>query len=93
MRVNHGRFDVLMPQKFLDRPDVVSSFEQAGGKTVPKSVAACRLANVGPPHGLMHGFLDHRLRQVVAHAVENDEPLDPLNIGSLCSPAVMPDSD
>jgi len=47
MRVNHGRFDILMPQKILDGPDVVSVFEQVARKTVAKSVAVCRLADAG----------------------------------------------
>ena len=40
MRVNHGRFDILMPQKLLDCSDVVSVFEHVARKTVAKSVAA-----------------------------------------------------
>jgi hypothetical protein len=68
MRVNHSCFDILMPQKLLDGPDVVSIFEQVARKTVAKGVAACRFGDAGPPHSLVHRFLDHRLMHVVAMA-------------------------
>jgi len=42
MRVNHRRFDVLMAQQFLNRPDVVVIFKQMRGKRM-----AQRVPNVG----------------------------------------------
>jgi len=37
--------DVCVAQQFLDRPDVVPGFQQAGGKAVPECVAVCGLAS------------------------------------------------
>jgi hypothetical protein len=37
--INYGCPDVLVAEKFLDRPYVVSIFQQVSGKAVPKRVA------------------------------------------------------
>ena len=34
--VNHGRADIGMPQKGLNRPNVVSDLEKVGGEAVPQ---------------------------------------------------------
>jgi hypothetical protein len=34
--VNHGGLQILVSQKLLDRPDIVSLFEQMGGEGMPK---------------------------------------------------------
>jgi hypothetical protein len=36
--VDHGRSDVTMAQQFLHRPNIVSCFEQMGGKTMSESM-------------------------------------------------------
>ena len=46
MRVNHRSGDVPVPQQFLDRANVVASFEQVRRKRVPQAV---RCGSLGTP--------------------------------------------
>jgi hypothetical protein len=32
MGIDHRRFNIIMAQEFLDRPDIVTAFEQLSGK-------------------------------------------------------------
>ena len=45
MGVDHGGFDILVPQQFLDGADVIAVFQQVGGETVPimPSTELCRV--------------------------------------------------
>ena len=58
---HHGRFDVLMPEEFLDGPDVVAILKQVGSETVPEGVTTDGFADVsqfdGLPDGLLHTTL------------------------------------
>jgi hypothetical protein len=36
VRVDHGRTDVLVPQEFLHRPNIVPVLQQMRGKAVPE---------------------------------------------------------
>jgi len=36
MRIDHGRADVLVPQEFLHRPNIVTILQQVCGKAVPE---------------------------------------------------------
>ncbi len=40
MSVNHGRADVFVPKKFLDRADVVTGLKQVRGEGMPEGMAA-----------------------------------------------------
>jgi hypothetical protein len=42
MSVNHGRFDIFMPEQFLYRANIVTSLEEMGGKAVAKGVRTDR---------------------------------------------------
>ena len=39
MRIDHGRADVLVPQKFLNRSNIITVFQKVRGKGMPKCVA------------------------------------------------------
>jgi len=39
MSINHGRIHIFVPQKLLNRPDVVTGFQQMGRKTGGKFLA------------------------------------------------------
>ena len=54
-----------MAQQFLDGPQVVAVFEKVGGKRVAQRVRRRGLRDAGPPHGLAHRPLNHRLVQMV----------------------------
>ena len=55
--VNHGRGNVLMSQKLLDRTDVVATFKQMRGKTVPERVTTRGLGNASTPDRQFHRVL------------------------------------
>jgi len=48
MCVNHGCLDILVPQQFLHRSDVVTAFKQMGGEGMPEGVAGRPLYQTGP---------------------------------------------
>ena len=58
MRVDHGRRDVLVPQEFLDGPDIVARFEEVGGETVAERMGADGLGEICQPARLLHGPLE-----------------------------------
>ncbi len=39
MRVDHGRSDVLVPQEFLHRPNIVTVLQQVRSKAVPERIS------------------------------------------------------
>jgi len=47
MSVNHGRADVFVPKKFLDRADVVTGLKQVRGEVMPECMTAHELDDVG----------------------------------------------
>ena len=57
MGVDHGGLDIFMTKELLDGADVVTSFEQVGGETVPKSMWRNMFANSGSCCGAVNGFL------------------------------------
>ena len=61
MRVDHGRADVRMPEEFLDRPDIVSRFEQVSRERMPQGMAARRLRDSRASNGVLHRPLHHGL--------------------------------
>ncbi len=58
MGVDHGRLDVLVTEKLLDRPDVMPSLKQVGGEGVAEGVRCDRLGEVCSPCGYLDGLLD-----------------------------------
>jgi len=65
MCVNHGCLDILVPQQFLDRSDVVTAFKQMGSEGMPEGVAGRLLYQTGPHHRRTHRFLHKRLIDVM----------------------------
>ena len=47
VRVNHCRWNVLMPEELLHRADVVTVRKEVGCKAVPKAMTANRLMDTG----------------------------------------------
>jgi hypothetical protein len=39
MRVHHGGFRIVVPEEFVDRPDIISLLQQRRGKTVSEGLA------------------------------------------------------
>ena len=46
-----------MPEKFLHGPDVVSVFEEMGGKAVTKCMRSDAFGDIGLPGGVADGFI------------------------------------
>ena len=65
--VDHGRTDVLMPEQLLHGADIVSVFEQTGGKAVPEGVAADMLVDAGYSDRFLHGPLQGGRTDMVPH--------------------------
>ena len=63
--IDHRRFQILVPEQLLDRPDIISLVQQVGGKAVPKCVTAHRFLDSDVTHGLGHPALDYPILQVV----------------------------
>lgn len=63
VRVNHGRGNVLMPQQFLDRPDISPATQQMRRKTMAECVTCNVLQNAG---------CLHRMSQMSGKRVEMD---------------------
>jgi len=45
MRIDHRCAHIFVTQQFLDRPDVITIFQQVGGKAMPKRMTASVLFN------------------------------------------------
>lgn len=58
-RIDHRRFDIAMPQQFLNGSNVRAAFEQVRGKRMAKRMARGPL---GEP-GLRHSLSDAVIRQ------------------------------
>ncbi len=65
MSVNHRSGDVLVPQKFLNRSDVVAILQQVGRKRMSKRVWASRFRDLRFEPGLFNGLLENRFVEVV----------------------------
>ena len=59
VRVDHGRSDVLVPQEFLHRANIVTILQQVRGKTVSERMAAAALIQAGLAYRLLDRFLQH----------------------------------
>lgn len=60
MRINHGRLDILMPQQFLDRSDVVTAFKQMGGEGMCGRSPALSDRPSSPPYAPPSAQATHR---------------------------------
>jgi len=64
--VDHRRAHVAMPQELLDRPDVVSRFEQVRRERVAQRVTSRRSSNASGPGRFLYGALGDRLMEVMS---------------------------
>jgi len=66
VRVDHGRFDIGMPQEFLNRPNVIPRFQQVGSEGVPQGVGGRTFADAGTQDGQLESPGDRTLVQMPA---------------------------
>jgi hypothetical protein len=64
MAVNHRCRDMLVPEKFLDGPNIVTPFEQIRRERVPQAVRCRRFGNTAPPDGALENALKCGLMQM-----------------------------
>lgn len=67
MSIDHGGFDVFVPEEFLDGADVVAVLEEVGGEGVAEGVGGDVFVDVGGVGGGADGFLEEAGVEVVAH--------------------------
>jgi hypothetical protein len=58
VRVNHGRTNVAVPQKFLNGSNVIAIREQMGSKRMPECMAGYPFGQSCLPHCQSHGSLN-----------------------------------
>ena len=58
-----------MAEELLNRPDVISGFEQVGGERVSESMTRCWLGNPRRSYGIFHRFLENGFVKMVAAAL------------------------
>ena len=51
MGINHGGFDILMAQEFLNGTDIVVILQKLGGKAMAKSMTTDSLVDTGQTSG------------------------------------------
>src|SRR6185369_12142464 len=66
MGINHRRRNVIVPQQFLDRPDVRPALEQVGCVRVTKGMTADVLVNANQRHRSLDRSVQGRLIQMMA---------------------------
>src|SRR5438067_13275294 len=65
VRVDHGGLEIRVAEQLLHRADVVTIFEQGGGKGVPQRVTASALRQSRITPRTLPGSLPGRLMQVL----------------------------
>jgi len=55
--VDHGGFDILVTEKFLNSADIIARFKQVGSKAVPEGMTANFFRNTRFLHRRLDGFL------------------------------------
>jgi hypothetical protein len=70
--IEHGRFQVAVPEELLDGADVVALGQEVGRKAVAKAVQRDWLGDAGPPSGVLEGALHGSLVEVVAALAAGD---------------------
>jgi len=58
LHIDDGRFQIFMPEKSLDPPDVIVFFKKPRGKAVAKRLAARRFDDICLENRLADRFLD-----------------------------------
>ena len=85
--VDHGGFDVFMPEEFLNGSYIVSALEEVGCEGVAESVRGDALANIGDLLGFANGTLECGFVNVVTGCFSG------LRVGvkSVCGEDVLPE--
>jgi len=65
MGVDHSGLNVSVTEQFLHGADIVTRFEQVGGKGVPEGMAAGWLIETSQLNGLLHSSLQIALVEVM----------------------------
>jgi hypothetical protein len=63
--VDHRRADVLVPKKFLDRPDIIPILQEMGSERMPECVASDGFLDPCPFARILDGPLDDGVVEVV----------------------------
>ncbi len=58
MRIDLGGLDILVPQQFLDRADIVTIFQQMRGKGMPQGMHTAGFDNPGGTNRPFDRFLE-----------------------------------
>lgn len=66
MGVDHGGFDALVAQQFLNGAEVVAVLQEVGGKGVAERVAANNLVDASSANGCFDRFLEAAFTDMVA---------------------------
>lgn len=66
MGIDHGGADIVVPEEFLDGPDIGAGLEEVGGETVPEGMATGGLEDAGVADRDADGALKGALGGVVA---------------------------
>ena len=64
--VDHGRFEVIVAEQFLDGADVIAVFEQVDRETVTQGLATALFGDPGRVFGLLDGSLDRIFQEMMA---------------------------
>ena len=70
--VDHGGFDILVAEQFLDGADVVAILQKVGGEAVTEGMRGDGLVYFGEAGGLSDGLLENAWVGVVAHGFLRD---------------------
>ena len=78
MGVDHGRFDVLVPEQFLNGSDIIAVLKHMRGKRMTKGVARGMLDHSRLADGILDDTLHSRLMHVMSSflaSVSIDPPM------------------
>jgi hypothetical protein len=76
MGINHCRADVVVSEKFLDRPDIISVLKQVCCKGVAQSVAPGRFEDASLEPSFFESFLYNRFVKMMSAFLSSD----PINV-------------
>ena len=66
MCIDHGRSDVLVPQEFLYRPNIVSILSQVSSKAMPERMATAALLETCLAYRVFDRLLEHRFSHMMS---------------------------
>ena len=66
MRVDHSRTDVLVPQEFLHRPNIVTILQQVRREAMSERMATAALIETCLAYRVFDRLLEHRFGQMMS---------------------------